>query len=233
VTVLRPIRLAVALSAGAALAGCASRAPVPVAVAAPPAPPAPVAVPMPDGATPGMAIPARLADGSYPTPNRQLTAAGALWHLRAGLNVAALACRGADETMLVGRYNALLSAQKAALATAQKALEAEYRAAGAKDWRDRYDDAMTRLYNFYSQTPARTRFCEAAGRVLADIQAMPAAEFATLAPARLGELDRPFTDFYRAYDAWRSQGQPVAPLPGVTVAAVAGPRIEVDPSVLR
>jgi hypothetical protein len=223
-------RLSIAFAAGLVLAGCSARQPEVVAIAAPPPPPPPVvAIPMPDGATPNMLIPAKLPDGSYPTPNRGLSQAGALWHLRAGLNVAALACRGPDEAVVVARYNAMLSAQKAALATAQKALEAEYRAAG-KDWQDRYDDAMTRLYNYYSQTPARAQFCAAAVQLLGEAAAVSPASLPAFATTRLGELDRPFTDFYRAYDAWRFQTRAA---PAITYAAAATPRVEVDLSVLR
>ena len=79
-----------------ALAGCASK-PAPLALQAS-APPAPALGPMPQppaGAYAGMTIPARLADGSYPTPNQHLGYAATLWHLRVALNVAALGCRGA------------------------------------------------------------------------------------------------------------------------------------------
>ena len=96
------------LLGAAFLSGCATR-PAPVAVLPAPLPVA-VAPTMPAGAYPGMPIPAVGVDGSYFTPNRALSPAAAVWHLRAGLNVAALACRGPDETAVVARYNAVLAA---------------------------------------------------------------------------------------------------------------------------
>ena len=54
-----------------ALSGCATK-PATVAIAPPPAPVAPVVVAMPKGAYAGMQIPARLPDGGYVTPNRNL-----------------------------------------------------------------------------------------------------------------------------------------------------------------
>lgn len=153
-----------------ALAGCAGRSAIPVA----PAPP--VAV----GPSPA------------PTPiNAGLSPAAALWHLRAGLNVAALACRGPGEAALVARYNALLAAHGAALHEAEAAYLAEFRAAGG-DWRDRYDDAQTRLYNFFGQARGRAGLCAAAGAAFAAIDGADDASLAAVAPGHLTALDRPF-----------------------------------------
>ena len=205
----------------ALLAGCASK-PVEVAAPAPtPVAPVPVAAPLPKGAFPGMKIPAVLADGTYPTPNRNLTESAKIWHLRAALNVAALACRGADEAVIVAGYNAMLAAQKPVLAKAEATYSAEYRAGGG-DWQDRYDDSMTRLYNFFSQSPARDAFCQAAGHVLADGATVQGDTLASFAATRLPILEQPFTDFYRAFDAWR--GTAMRPLaPQRTIFASNGP----------
>lgn len=209
----------------ATLAACSrERAAVP-----PPAPaPSPVVAarpPMPEGGYPGMAIPAKLPDGGWPTPNRALTPTAAVWHLRAALNVAALACRGEGETVVTA-YNALLTTRRGALAEAETRYAAEWQASGAADWRDQYDDTMTRLYNFYSQPFVNSGFCAAAGTVLTDLAAVPDAQLATFAAARLPELDRPFTDFFTAYDAWRSGGAPPQP-------PQQPPRLEVDPIIYR
>lgn len=209
------------------LTACAVRpAPVEVAQAPSPAPtPTPVPVPLPPGASVGMNVPFPLVDGSFPTPNRNLSPAGALWHLRGGLNVAALACRGPGEAATIARYNALLASRKEALAKAQKAYEAEYRAVAGAEWQTRWDSAMTRLYNYFSQTPPREGFCAASEALLVELEAVPAAELPAFAHARLADLDRPFTGFYAAYHAWRTQRPPVA--------LARAPRIEVDPQVLR
>jgi hypothetical protein len=213
----------------ALLASCASK-PRDVAIAPPPpAPPPPVVAAMPRGAYPGMAIPALLADGQYATPNRHLSAAGSVWHLRAALNVAALACRGADEAAIIAGYNALLAREKAPLALAQTGYAAEYKLGGG-DWQDRYDDEMTRLYNFFSQSPARDGFCAAAATTLADSATVDPAAFPAFAATRLGELEKPFTDFYAAFDAWRqqraaaSQMASVGPLPAAMMTAAAPSR---------
>ena len=191
----------------ALLAGCASK-PVEVATPAPtPVAPVPVAAPLPKGAFPGMKIPAVLADGTYPTPNRNLTTSAKVWHLRAALNVAALACRGPQEVVIVAGYNALLSAQKPVLAKAEATYASEYKSGGG-DWQDRYDDSMTRLYNFFSQSPARDGFCTAANTVLAQSAGVSAEALPAFAAQNLPVLERPFTDFYRAVDAWRGRAVP-------------------------
>lgn len=214
------------------LSACSST-PKPVAAVAPP--PAVVAAPapLPAGADPGMAIPAMLPDGTYPTPNRDLSPAAATWHLRAALNVAALACRGPVGDAVTARYNAAIRAHAPALAHAEAQLADEFRAAGG-DWRHRYDSAMTRLYNFFALAPARADFCATADAVLADMAAVEPAALPAFAQAHMTAIDRPFTDFYRAYDAWRSQ-RPAATL---ALAAAIGtgpriPRLPVDPAIFR
>ena len=166
--------------------------------------PAPV---MPKGASPTIVIPVALADGTYPTPNRNLTTSAKVWHLRAALNVAALACRGPQEVVIVAGYNALLSAQKPVLAKAEATYASEYKSGGG-DWQDRYDDSMTRLYNFFSQSPARDDFCTAANTVLAQSAGVSAEALPAFAAQNLPVLERPFTDFYRAVDAWRGRAVP-------------------------
>ncbi|MGR6329107.1 hypothetical protein ACU5AX_08585 [Sphingomonas sp. XXL09] len=216
--------IAISMTMLALTAGCATRRAVqaPTVVATVPAP-APVAVPLPRGAYPGMPVPARLADGLYATPNRGLTPAATLWHLRAALNVAALACRGDDAATIVSEYNGLLTSQKSALAAAQTQYAAQYKAAGG-DWQDRYDDAMTRLYNFFSQAPARAGFCAAAAATLADVPGVTPAELPAFAAGRLAVLEKPFTDFYAAYDAWRTDRLRLNQLAMANVVVPAGVR---------
>ncbi len=218
------IRLAVMLIAGAAvLHGCSKK---PAEVAAVPPPPPPVvarAMPVPpQGAAANLTIPVATADGGYATPNRALSTDAALWHLRSALNVAALQCDVADPAG-VARYNRLLKVHAKRLTAAHRALEAEYRRAGG-DWQDRFDDAMTRVYNYFAQPPVRAQFCATAMPMLAQVADLPEGGLDGFASAGLASLDQPFVDFYRAYDAYRVElaawhaGQP--------------PRLAVDPALL-
>ncbi|TPG41422.1 hypothetical protein EAH79_08560 [Sphingomonas koreensis] len=231
--------------------GCASK-PAHVAVATPP-PPVLGAMPQPPaGGYAGMTIPARLADGSYPTPNQHLGEAATLWHLRVALNVAALGCRGADGDAITAGYNAMLGKGKAVLTKANAdTIKAEGGQAS-------YDAAMTRLYNFFAQPAAKAGFCAAAAAVTTDAASVPAAGLATFATTALARLDAPFVQFYRDYDSYRVQlaswqntrlrvaMQPVteqrrvamavsAPtaIRGDAAASAAVPHLSVDPAIFR
>ena len=205
------------------LAGCAKK-PVDIMVVAPPPPPAPAVMPKPPrSAAINLAIPAPLADGSFATPNRNLSGAASIWHLRSGLNVAALQCGTASSD----QYNAMLRVHKTALATAFKSLEGEYRARGG-DWQDRFDDTMTRLYNYFAQPPAQRGFCEAAIPVLAEAATVAPDAFEGFARTAIARIDQPFADFWGEYHryrvdlaAWRATQPGGAPALAVGTAAPA------------
>lgn len=236
-------RLTTALIALTALGGCASHRdqlaslppPAPMPLAPMPQPPA--------GAFAGMTIPVRLADGSYATPNGNLDPASTVWHLRVALNVAALGCRGAEGQAVTTGYNAMLARDKAELARANAAvIKAE---GGQAD----YDEAMTRLYNYFAQPGAKAAFCAAAA-IVTD-QLVGAASLDQAAGPALAALDRPFTDFYREYDSYRVElaewqagrlrraMQPLDERPQVAFAAAASvgpgttPHLDVDPAIFR
>lgn len=157
-----------------------------------------VAAPMPRppfGAAPNLSLPMRLADGGYATPNRDLSEAATLWHVRAALNVAVLTCP--QSPALVTHYNRLLSTHRGPLAKAHAGVTAEYRGGDL-------DAAMTRVYNYFAQPPAQHAFCPVAADLLSQAFAVPPADLAGFARRALARLDAPFVDFYRAYDAYRS-----------------------------
>jgi hypothetical protein len=200
------------------LAGCShSRTET---VAAPLPAPAPVpraAMPIPPlGAASNLTIPARLSEGSYATPNRQVSATAAVWHVRVALNVAALGCRNSP-TILPG-YNKLLAAQRKPFADAHNAVAREYADSAS------FDTAMTRLYNYFAQPPVQPSFCATAEAVLTEAAALPADAFPQFAAQALPRLDRPFTEFYAAYDRYRSDL-------AVWQAGSQQPRLNYDPAV--
>lgn len=210
------------------LAGCAAR---PMAVAAPVAvAAAPVAAPAPFGGP--VRVPPRLADGSFATPNRVVGSPGeALWHLRAGLNVAALSCRGPDEAAIVAGYNALLAAHRAEFAAAYRTLTTQYGTGPAGT--DRFDDAMTVLYNYYALAPARDGLCRTAQTVMADAALLAPGTLGQTAVAALARLDAPFVAVFAAQDAWLASrnATPVA-APVLTAATVAVPAPAAPPVVV-
>ena len=121
---MRPIRVLIAMSL-LLVSACATQVPPPPpAVAASVPIPQRMPMPMPVGTYVGMPVPALMPGGDYATPNVGLSSAAAIWHLRSGLNFAALACRGPEEVVIVARYNALLAAQKPVFAGAEVAVPA-------------------------------------------------------------------------------------------------------------
>lgn len=208
----------------ALLGGCARKTPEAAPVAPPPVlvpPPPPMPQP-PQGAAPNLTIPAATADGGYATLNHGLTTDAALWHLRSALNVAALQCDVGDPAG-VAHYNRLLKVHAARFAAAHKALEAEYRRGGG-DWLDRFDDAMTRVYNYFAQPPVREPFCARALPMLTQVADMPVGGLDAFAAPGIAMLDQPFVDFYRAYDRYRADLS--------TWRAAQPPVLTVDPQIL-
>lgn len=227
------------------LAACASK-PAPVTLVAPPVVATLAGPAMPVGAYAGMRVPARLPDGRYPTPNLGLTPDAAMWHLRGALNVAALACREGGDPLVAG-YNALLTGRRAVLVQVERRYAAQWKA-GSAAGRDGYDDAMTRLYNFYAQPVGHAGFCAAAAETLALLPAVADADLPAFAVQRLASLDRPFTDFYAAYDAWAMGQRPIIAVAAPVSVAIrnvmpvvmspaparpAPPWLGVDPAIFR
>lgn len=198
-------RLAAALSAVLAIAGCAHKVKE-APPAPPPLPPATEPVP-PPGSAPGLPIPVPV-DGRFTTINSNVGPVEAAWHVRAALNVAALSCRG--DAAILPAYNALLTGRKAELATAYKAEKAGWPG-------NTIDQHMTRLYNFFAQPPSQPGFCQAAAVEAGQIGAVPPGGLADYAPAALARLEAPILAFYKAYDdyrvalaEWRAQPHPQA-----------------------
>jgi len=209
---LRGLPILVVLGLAAGLAGCAQPSfppPRVVATIAPPKPPPPV---MPYGGYPELQIAEQRDDGTYVTPNFDMTDAAAVWHLRGALNVAALACDKAGGGVLDG-YNAWIKAHSGALDSAVKTYLADWEQTGWWDWRQAYEANMTRLYNFYSNSTMRVAFCAAARVEMSRVATVADKDLPGFARASLVRLDQPFIDFYTAFDAWRDYYAPKVAAP--------------------
>lgn len=212
------------------LAGCATH-PRPIAALAPAPEPAEqrAVLVRPAGASESLQLPPRLADGSFATPNRNLAPAAAIWHLRTGLNVAALSCRGPSEAQLLDGYHHFLAAYRPQLASAQRAVAVSHGTVGA------FDAAMTRLYNYWALPPAQAGFCVAAAQVMADAAHVDAAALPGFAVQAVATLDRPFNEFFSAYAAWRDARAAGATFAATAPVAVAPERVALayDAAVFR
>ncbi|WP_019515124.1 hypothetical protein [Sphingomonas sp. Mn802worker] len=192
-----------------ALSGCMTPPvpvqPPPVVATLPPPPPS-----MPAGGYVGMKSPAKRADGTYGTPNLNNTDQAAVWHLRNALNVAALGCEQAGGGV-IEPYNSWITSHAAVLDRYYHAYIKEWQETGWGDWERVYDDNQTRIYNFYAQPAMRTAFCAVARNEVTQIGQVADDDLVAFARASLLRLDRPFVEFYAAYDAWRNYYDPAPP----------------------
>lgn len=198
------------------MSGCAKppvfvQPPPPIIAVTPPPPQ------MPAGGYVGMKIPAKLEDGTYFTPNLNNTDSAAVWHLRNALNVAALGC-DLEGGGIVDAYNAWIKTRAADIDRYYQAYIREWQEPGWIDWQRVYDDDQTRIYNFYAQPAMRAGFCAAARTEVAQVGQVAAVDLPSFSRAALLRLDRPFVEFYRAFDAWRSYYRPASPPAAQTVS---------------
>jgi hypothetical protein len=165
---------------------------------------------MPAGGYIGMKSPTKRANGTYFTPNLDNTDQAAVWHLRNALNVAALGCDQAGGGV-VEPYNAWIKTHAAVIDRYYQAYIREWQAPDWWDWQRVYDNNQTRIYNFYAQPAMRAAFCAVARVEIAQVGQVDDDDLPAFARAALLRLDRPFVEFYAAYDAWRDYYQPAPP----------------------
>lgn len=104
----------------------------------------------------------------------------AVWHLRAGLNVAALSCRGKGRPSVAPAYARLLSRHKALLAAAYAQEQRRYGGG--------LDKHQTRLYNRFALQRSPERFCRDAAQVAASAIAMDSTALSRAAPKLLSTI---------------------------------------------
>ncbi|WP_236616870.1 hypothetical protein [Sphingobium lactosutens] len=182
----------------AVLAACSTPPPPP-----PPTPP-PAVVPTimpvpPENAAEGMAIPTKDEDGKYLTANRGVTSNTALWHVRMALNVAALNCDKYGATAR-NQYNQILAVHSQVLKAANAAVDRNYKYAFGNAAIGSREQLNTVVYNFFALPPVIKHFCPVAVTVGAKVLSTPSSQLLQMAPAWLDELEKPFQEFYAAYE---------------------------------
>ncbi len=212
---VKKVRLLVVAVAVSALAACQT--------APPPPPPAPVTTPQytprapttPFGASANTIVPPLRADGLRQTINRDIGPLQTVWHVRAALNVAALSCTGPQYERIVSDYNAFIGNNKRFLRNANSAILRKFRRDIGKGYQQAHDRHQTRLYNYWSFSPLRRPFCDQAVQVSQRAIVTKSEDMETFGAQALAELEKPFTDFYLAYeeyerdlDEWRRQYAP-------------------------
>jgi hypothetical protein len=161
-------RIAITAAIALFLTGCAASKPATVAKA-PPQPAAQVQAP---ARTP--AQPQRARSHAVTDPGE------AVWHLRAGLNVAALSCRGRGKASVSGPYSQLLSRHRALLAAAYAGEQRRYGKG--------LDKHLTKIYNEFAYQPAQGQFCSDAAAVALEANRMDSPTLSSQARRLLGRL---------------------------------------------
>ena len=133
----------------------------------------------------GYSLPPRTAPPPPPVqaarPAFQGDEGEAVWHLRAGLNVAALSCRGRGRTPVAAQYALVLTRHKGLLAEAYGAEQRRYGKG--------LDRHQTQLYNRFSNQRNPEQFCSAAAMVAREANAMDSPGLARNARNLLGRID--------------------------------------------
>lgn len=211
---IKNLRLVLVATAVAALAACqAPPPPAPPPVVAPK--PIPRAPTTPFNASANTIVPQLRPDGLRQTINRNLGPLETLWHVRGALNVAALSCTDPQYSRIIDDYNLFLSNNEKYLRNANNAIISKYRREHGKDYRQAHDRHQTNMYNFWSFSPLRRPFCDQAVQVSQRAIVTTKEDLETFGAQALLELEKPFNDFYLAYeeyekalDAWRVQYAP-------------------------
>jgi len=110
------------------------------------------------GGEPGITLP-------LPGAQPKELAAGLLWTMRAGLNVAALQCQFVPALGTVRNYNNMLHQHGAELQAAYTALGGYFKRVNGKTWQTALDDFTTKTYNSFSTLQAQLIFCETASSI--------------------------------------------------------------------
>jgi hypothetical protein len=112
---------------------------------------------------------------------QRINSSEAVWGLRAGLNVAALSCRGRGRQAVAGDYARMLTRHRELLAAA-------YRQEQGRQGASSFDRQQTRLYNTFANQQSPARFCSAASSAVRQANSLDSVAFASAAPQLFGNL---------------------------------------------
>lgn len=205
--VYSPVRVTLTVAALAALGACATPAPPPPPP--PPPPPAAEIVPYrpvpPMGAAYVMDVPAMGVDGRRITVISNPSADERVWYFRSAWNVAALNCTGPTYQPILAGYSDFIKKHARTLRTVNSRIDASYRKehAVARDAIKAREKAMTTVYNFFTLPPVRSGFCQAALGVAHAAAAEPKYDPVVFANTHFMALERPFDQFFTAYEQYQ------------------------------
>lgn len=214
----------------AALAACAPKAPPPP----PPPPPVVIKIPPrpapPSGVSASFLVPAVGPDGVRMTVNAHLTPVQRTWNFRSAYNVAALNCQKPQHAGIVAGYRAFITKHTKVLTTANRGVDADFKARFGPRFIAPREAYMTQVYNYFAFPPTLDAFCDAAMVMNAQSAVVASKDVEAFAAAELPKIEAVFEGFFRTYDqylvaaaAWDSQYGPPRIVPAAIPAPVAVP----------
>jgi len=115
-------------------------------------------------------------------------AAGLVWTMRAGLNVAALQCQFVPALATVRNYNNMLHQHGSELQATYATLGAYFKRVKGKAWQTAFDDFTTKTYNSFSTLQAQLIFCETASSIGRQTLEAPGGHLGEIATERMREF---------------------------------------------
>jgi hypothetical protein len=140
-----------------------------------------IAGPPVTGTEPGIMLP-------MPGAQPKELAAGLLWTMRAGLNVAALQCQFAPALGTVRNYNNMLKQHGTELQKTYATLGAYFKRVAGKSWQTALDSFTTKTYNSFSTLQAQLIFCETASSIGQQTLEMGSGHLGEIASERMREF---------------------------------------------
>lgn len=174
----------------------------------PPPPPKVVVIPPrpypPNGASPLFAIPRKTSDGLYYSVNRNISPAQTTWNLRSALNVGALNCNQPQHAGILPAYREFLRSHARTLTATNAQVDKEWRGKYGSRFIPEREKYMTEVYNHFALPPTLTDFCDATLAVTRDLVGVRSADLNAFAARSLPNIEIVFDDFYRRYEAYRT-----------------------------
>ena len=154
-----------------------------------------------------MDIPGKDVFGNRMTVNSMLGTDQAVWHFRAGWNVAALNCMRPEHAPILDAYGAMLREESATLSAANTAVDRMFREQQEGDRRAALlarETQSTALYNYFATPPARRYFCATALEIANEYINTPPADFQQFALTGLQRYESAFDQFFTDYEAYQT-----------------------------
>jgi hypothetical protein len=149
-------------------------------------------------------VPLLGTDSVRQTVNARISPAQTVWNLRSAYNVAALNCRKAEHADILVGYKKFLTAHKSGLASANRAVDAEFRKRHGTAFIRPREAYMTQVYNYYAFPPTLTNFCDAALLVARESPGVKAAGLNAFSAKGIAVFEAMFDSFYRSYEQYRA-----------------------------